>query len=74
MARSKETQADMHGVHDKAGDTVEGRLAELIAEGEVLLNGYRLSGHDRAIIVKALLDRARWMASDITSGERRRRS
>lgn len=54
-------------------ETIEGRLAELIAEGEVFVNGYRLSGGDCAIIVKALLDRARWMAVDIYSGEKGKR-
>ena len=50
--------------------TVEGRLADLIEEGEVRIDGYRLSDNDRSIIVKCLRDRARWMASDIHADER----
>lgn len=53
-------------------ETVEGRLAQLIENGEVLVNGYAVSGEDRAIIAKALRDRARWMTADIYSGERRK--
>lgn len=54
-------------------DTVEGRLAQLVEIGEVVINGYRCSGQDRAIIAKALRDRARWMVADIYSGEKGRR-
>lgn len=54
-------------------ETVEEALASMIAEGEVRVDEYRLSGHDRAIIVKALLDRARWMKADIYSGEKGRK-
>jgi hypothetical protein len=56
--------------------TVEGRLADLIEGGVVTVyvpnteSAYRLSDDDRTLIVKTLRDRARWMASDIYSGER----
>lgn len=51
--------------------TVEGRLADLIEAGdEVCIGGYRLSAEDAAKVVAALRDRARWMGSDIISGER----
>ena len=54
-------------------ETVEGRLAQLIENGDVLIDGYRVSGQDRAIIAKALRDRARWMTADIYSGEKGKR-
>lgn len=52
-------------------ETVEGRLADLIETNEVYIGDYHVSGKDRGIIVKALRDRARWMAADVSSGERR---
>ena len=49
--------------------TVEERLADLIRVHEVYIGDYRVSDEDRATIAKALMDRARWKAADITSGE-----
>lgn len=56
----------------KEAATVEGRLADLIEAEDVHIGVYHLSDNDRRVIVLALRDRARWMASDITSGERER--
>jgi hypothetical protein len=52
--------------------TVEERLAHLIVEHDVFIGDYRISDSDRSIIIKALRDRARWMAADTTSGEKRK--
>lgn len=54
-------------------ETVEADLAGRIATCEVLVDGRPLDVHERTAIVKALLDRARWMAADITSGEKGRK-
>lgn len=67
--------AGIGGAQADAGEagTTEGRLADLIEKGEVRLDDYLLSELDRTVIVKALRDRARWMAADIKSGEKGRK-
>lgn len=57
----------------KPDETVEGRLADLIenASSQVKINSCDISYEERMIIVKCLRERARWMASDIKSGERK---
>lgn len=79
MARTKEAEENLHGVHGEAGrtveaGTVEGRLADMIEHADACsVAGYPLDAEECAVIVKALRDRARWMASDIRSGERPRK-
>jgi len=75
MARSKEAQENLPGVPDEKDGTVEGRLADLIEKFSVSIghDSYSLSNEERTIIVKCLRERARWMASDIYSGERPRK-
>jgi hypothetical protein len=57
----------------KPSETVEGRLADMIEKTSVNLghDSYSLSDEERMIVVKCLRERARWMASDIKSGERK---
>jgi hypothetical protein len=57
----------------KQSDTIEGRLADLIVQHEVFIGDYRVSDDDRLLLVKALRDRARWMAADTKSGEKKKR-
>ena len=56
----------------KQAETIEGRLADLIEKFSVSIghDSYSLSSEERAILVKCLRDRARWMASDIHADER----
>jgi hypothetical protein len=54
----------------KPGETVEGRLADLIERYGARIGHGDLSKEECAIIVKCLRERARWMASDIYAGER----
>lgn len=74
MARSKEAEENLHGLHGEAG-TVEGRLADLIenASSQVKINSCDVSYEERMIIVKCLRERARWMVADIHADERPRK-
>jgi hypothetical protein len=59
--------------------SVEAKLANRIADArEVIIiadddTAYRASDADCGVIIAALRDRARWMASDTRSGERKPR-
>lgn len=57
----------------KPSETLEGRLAdEIEATVEEGIGGciIQLSVDQRTAVIKALRERARWMSSDIKSGER----
>lgn len=71
MARSPEAKENLHGLY---GETVEGRLANVIEAadaGPYTKVAVYLDAEERTLIVKCLRERARWMASDIKSGERK---
>jgi hypothetical protein len=58
----------------KPNETFEGRLADMIEAadaGPYTKVAVYLDAEECAVIVKALRERARWMASDIKSGERK---
>lgn len=52
----------------KQAETIEGQLADMMETSEAVRSLF--SEEERAIIVKCLRERARWMASDIYAGER----
>ena len=52
----------------KPGETEEWLLADQIEASEIARD---LTDWGREVIVKCLRDRARWMATDIKSGERK---
>ena len=52
----------------KPAETIEGRLADMMETSEAVRSLF--SEEERAIIVKCLRERARWMSSDIYAGER----
>lgn len=58
----------------KPSETFEGRLADLVEAadaGPYTKVAVYLDAAERTVIVKCLRERARWMASDIKSGERK---